>query len=216
MARGPSASGKTRLAPHLSATRLASLRAALLADTLLMAAGLTDVDVVVYVTPASARSEVAALMGRSLPCSPQPGGDLGERMCAAFDDLIGTRGYAAAMLVGADIPLLNAARITDARNTLLAGGGVVLGPADDGGYYLVGMTQVHRELFDRIAWGTASVLTDTLRVAGQLGLEVRFVGRTYDIDTIDDLRRLERDLATAPADVAPSVRRWLGEGTNDA
>src|SRR6185436_16069201 len=108
---------------------------------------------------------------------------------------------------GADIPLLNAARITDARNTLLAGGGVVLGPADDGGYYLVGMTQVHRELFDRIAWGTASVLTDTLRVAGQLGLEVRLVGRTYDVDTIDDLRRLERDLATAPADVAPGVRR---------
>jgi rSAM/selenodomain-associated transferase 1 len=212
MARAPSAEGKTRLAPHLSAMRLAALRAALLADTLQMAAGLTDVDVVVFVTPAIAMSEVAALMVRSFPCAPQSDGDLGERMRAAFDDLIGKRGYGAAMLVGADVPFLSAAHVIDARDTLHASGGVVLGPADDGGSYLVGMTEMHTGLFDRIEWGSASVLTDTLRAADRLGVEARIIGGTYDVDTIDDLRRLEHDLATASHDVAPNVRRWFREG----
>jgi rSAM/selenodomain-associated transferase 1 len=211
MARAPSAAGKTRLAPYLSATRLATLRAALLADTLQMAAGLTDIDVVIFVTPAIAVSEVAVLMPRPFPCAPQSDGDLGERMRAAFDHLLGARGYGAAMLIGADIPFLSAAHVTGARDTLHASGGVVLGPADDGGYYLVGMTHVHGGLFDRIEWGTARVLTDTLRSADRVGVEVRLIGSTYDIDTIDDLRRLERDLATASLDTAPNVRRWFGD-----
>jgi glycosyltransferase A (GT-A) superfamily protein (DUF2064 family) len=150
-------------------------------------------------------------MPRSFPCTPQSEGDLGERMRAAIDDLIGRGGYAAAVLVGADIPFLSAAHVTEARNTLLAGAGLVLGPADDGGYYLVGMTEVHGGLFDRIEWGGASVLIDTLRAAERLGIEARLVGRTYDIDTIADLRRLERDLAIASVEIAPNVRRWFSD-----
>jgi rSAM/selenodomain-associated transferase 1 len=212
MVRAPSAAGKTRLAGDLPASRLAGLRAALLADTLQMAAGLTGVDVVVFVTPATAMSEVAALIGRSFPCTPQSDGDLGDRMRAAFEHLLRERGYGAAMLVGADIPFLSAAHVTEARNSLKASGGIVLGPADDGGYYLVGMTQVHAALFDRIEWGNATVLTDTLRAADRLGIEARLIGSTYDIDTSEDLRRLGRDLAAAPPDAAPNVRRWFGEG----
>jgi rSAM/selenodomain-associated transferase 1 len=214
MARAPSAGGKTRLAPNLSASRLASLRAALLADTLWMAAGLTGVDVVVFVTPASAMSEVAALMARSFPCTPQSDGDLGDRMRAAFEHLLRERGYAAAMLIGADIPFLSAAHVTEACDGLHASGGIVLGPADDGGYYLVGMTQVQGGLFDRIEWGSATVLADTVRAADRLGLETRLIGSTYDIDTVADLRRLERDLAATPLDIAPNVRRWFGENEN--
>jgi glycosyltransferase A (GT-A) superfamily protein (DUF2064 family) len=133
-------------------------------------------------------------------------------MRAAIDDLIAGGGYTAAVLVGADIPFLSAAQVTEACDTLLAGAGLVLGPADDGGYYLVGMTRAHGELFDRIEWGGATVLTDTLRAAEQLGIEVRLVGRTYDIDTIADLRRLEGDLAIASVDIAPNVRRWFSDG----
>ena len=214
MVRAPSAAGKTRLAPDLSASRLASLRTALLADTLQMAAGLTGVDVVVFVTPASAVSEVAALIARSFPCTPQSDGDLGDRMRAAFEHLLRERAYAAAMLIGADIPFLSAAHVTDACHSLHASGGIVLGPADDGGYYLVGMTQVHGGLFERIEWGNATVLADTLRAADRLGVGARLIGRTYDVDTIEDLRRLERDLAAAPPDIAPNVRRWFTEGEN--
>ena len=97
----------------------------------------------------------------------------------------------------------------EARDTLQASGGLVLGPADDGGYYLIGMTEVHDGLFEQIEWGTDSVLTDTLRAAERLGIEARLIGSTYDIDTIDDLRRLERDLASMATAVAPQVRRWF-------
>jgi glycosyltransferase A (GT-A) superfamily protein (DUF2064 family) len=88
----------------------------------------------------------------------------------------------------------------------------VLGPADDGGYYLIGMREAHAGLFEGIAWGTASVLTDTLRAAERIGIEVRLVRSAYDVDTIDDLYRLERDLATAAPDVCPAARRWFSEG----
>jgi hypothetical protein len=91
---------------------------------------------------------------------------------------------------------------------LQASGGVVLGPADDGGYFLIGMTKLHTELFDDVEWGTSSVVTDTLRIAERLGVEARLIGGCYDIDTIEDLRRLERDLTSAAPEVAPHVRAW--------
>ena len=130
-------------------------------------------------------------------------------MRSALEELLETRAYDAAMLVGADIPFLNARHLLDARETLRSSGGVVLGPADDGGYYLIGMEKVHGGLFERIAWGTGSVLTDTLRAAERLGVEARLISSTYDIDTIEDLRRLERDLASVAMEVAPRVRQWF-------
>ena len=215
MARAPSAAGKTRLAPHLSSARLAALRAALLADTLDVIAAVAhtgSLDAVLFFTPAGAEREIAALTSHSFPCVCQSDGDLGQRMRSALEELLGPRSYDAAMLVGADIPLLNVRHLVEARDTLQSSGGLVLGPADDGGYYLIGMTQVHDGLFEEIEWGTDSVLTDTLRAAERLGIEARLIGGTYDIDTIEDLRRLERDLESAASTVAPHVRRWFLEG----
>lgn len=212
MARAPSAEGKTRLAPHLPPPRLAALRAALLADTLDVvgaAAAANTADAVIFFTPAGAEIEIAAAADGRFPCVCQSTGDLGQRMRSALEELLGPRGYGAAILVGADIPLLSAQHLLDARDTLQASGGVVLGPADDGGYYLIGMTKVDGGLFERIEWGTGSVLADTLRAAERLSIEARLIGRTYDIDTIEDLRRLERDLASAASEVAPHVRRWF-------
>jgi uncharacterized protein len=214
MARAPSAAGKTRLSPHLSAARLAALRAALLADTLDVidaAARAGGVDAFLFFTPAGAQPEVAAVTNHPIPRVCQSDGDLGQRMRSALEALLGPRGYHAAMLVGADIPLLHARHLLDACDTLRSSGGVVLGPADDGGYYLIGMTRLHGGLFDTIEWGTGSVLTDTLRAAERLGIEVRLIGSTYDVDTIEDLRRLERDLAFMASGIAPHVRRWFLE-----
>jgi glycosyltransferase A (GT-A) superfamily protein (DUF2064 family) len=86
----------------------------------------------------------------------------------------------------------------------------------DLGYYLVGMTRVRPELFEGIAWGSASVLSDTLSAADRIGADAHLVRGAYDVDTIDDLRRLERDLAAAPAHVGAHVRRWLRAGQGDA
>ena len=215
MARAPSAAGKTRLAPHLSAPRLAALRAALLADTLdvvARTARLTDIDVVIFFTPAEGEPEIAALDRDAYPRVCQSAGELGQRMRCALEHLIGQSGYGVALLVGADIPFLSAARIAEARETLEASGGIVLGPADDGGYYLIGMMNVHAALFEQIEWSTATVLSDTLRSADRLGIEARLIGGAYDIDTIDDLRRLERDLASGSPETASHVRAWFSDG----
>ena len=210
MARAPSSSGKTRLAPHLSPSRLTALRAALLTDMLRVVESLSDVTI--FFTPGEAEPEIAALCARTMPRVRQSGGDLGARMLAALQYLLEIRQYDAALLVGSDIPLLSADHLTEAADTLAASRGVVLGPADDGGYYLIGMTQVHAGLFEQIGWGTESVLTDTLRAAERCGVEARVVGSAYDIDTIDDLRHLEHDLASASAGVCPGVRRWFRAG----
>ena len=81
-----------------------------------------------------------------------------------------------------------------------------------GGYYLIGMTVVHPGLFEKIAWGASRVLADTTRAADRLGIKVHRLRAGYSVDTIEDLRRLERDLAGAPPELAPHVRRWISEG----
>ena len=192
----------------------------MLGDTLTALADLPNVTI--FFTPDDAEPEIAALYP-SRPRASQGGGDLGRRMLRALRFLLNvtvsdpvaeqprSQTPDAAVLVGSDIPLLRAGHVREAADTLRASGGVVLGPADDGGYYLIGMTRAHAGLFEEIAWGTDSVLTDTLRAAERIGVEARLVRSAYDVDTIDDLRRLETDLALAPAEVCPALRRWLSE-----
>jgi rSAM/selenodomain-associated transferase 1 len=212
MARAPSA-GKTRLAAHLSPARLEALRSALLADTLeVVARARADGDeAVVFFTPAGAEAEMS-ILAPSFAQVAQADGDLGHRMRAAFEDLLGRRHCDVALLVGSDIPFLDPGTLTEARDLLRLHGGVVLGAADDGGYYLVGMSRVHAELFERIEWSTATVLADTLRAAERLGIDARLVRGAYDIDTIEDLRRLEREIPSAPDARAPRLRRWFIDG----
>jgi rSAM/selenodomain-associated transferase 1 len=211
MARAPSSGGKSRLASHLSSTRLCALRQALLVDTIQTIEAVPDVAAVLFFTPAEDEAEIRTLSPPAWRCVAQTGGDLGERMRAALAYLLQLPGFEAAILVGTDIPLLAADHIGDARETLAATRGVVLGPADDGGYYLIGMRTMHAGLFDGVEWGTASVLTDTLRAADRAGIEARLIRAAYDVDTIDDLHRLERDLQAAPPELAPRVRAWFSE-----
>jgi len=169
-------------------------------------------EVIVFVEPGNASAEVEALSASPLACVPQVEGDLGSRMRAACTHLLETLNCDAAILIGSDIPLLTGDHLHEACEMLATSGGVVLGPADDGGYYLIGMRTVHTELFEGIAWGTSSVLTDTLRVADRAGIEARLIRPAYDVDTIEDLRRLEDDLRTASPELAPQVRAWFGAG----
>lgn len=212
MVRVPSSGGKTRLASHLTAVRLSALRAAMLADTLHALRTLNDVTIFFTPDTGQARHEIGALATPAVPCLPQRGEDLGARMLAAIADLLGAGRRGAAILVGSDVPLLSADHVAEASDMLAASGGVVLGPADDGGYYLIGMTEPHRSLFAGIEWGTGSVLTDTLRVAERAGIEARLVRSGYDVDTIEDLRRVERDLELTSTDRCPALRRWFLEG----
>jgi rSAM/selenodomain-associated transferase 1 len=208
IARAPSHGGKTRLAGDVPEDRLHDLRVAMLADTLAVVRGLADCDPVIFFTPSNAAPEVAALAGPKMTAVAQGDGDLGARMHAAIEHLLIGRGSSAAILVGTDIPLLTTADLSDARDAMF-GSDVVIGPANDGGYYLIGMKHVQRDLFRGMSWGSGIVLDESLRTAERLGLRVQILRALYDVDTPADLRRLSADLDRAPADVAPNLRRWI-------
>jgi len=86
---------------------------------------------------------------------------------------------------------------------------LVLGPGEDGGYYLVGMKHLHAGVFDDIAYSTAQVLDQTLQRSQALGLSVALTPPWYDVDTIVELTRLNKELRGLPADRLTNTRRFL-------
>jgi rSAM/selenodomain-associated transferase 1 len=136
-------------------------------------------------TPADDRDAIAGWFpGEQL--WPQPAGDLGHRMAAAFTEGF-ARGPRRVALVGTDVPGLSQAIVAEAFSALDRDD-VALGPARDGGYYLVALRQGHPGLFADIAWSTAQVLPATLARAQGLGLGVHLLPLLTDLDTIEDLR----------------------------
>jgi glycosyltransferase A (GT-A) superfamily protein (DUF2064 family) len=90
---------------------------------------------------------------------------------------------------------------------------VVLGPSDDGGYYLIGVKKPHQHLFEQIDWSTERVLNQTIQRATEIGLEVKLLPTGYDVDDGASLRRLCNEILGEQADdsVAPSTRRFLAD-----
>jgi hypothetical protein len=108
-------------------------------------------------------------------------------------------GFGPVLLRGSDVPDLPAAVVSEAHAVLAAGQAqVVLGPATDGGYHLVGLTEPQPALFRGPAWSSSTVLTDTLRLARQLGLRVHLLPPWLDIDTYDNLRTFLHRTRPAP------------------
>jgi hypothetical protein len=119
---------------------------------------------------------------------PQRGEDLGARMADAISRLLAQGDCA--VLIGSDVPDISAAMIAEAFDHLQHHD-LVIGPALDGGYYLIGMKQLHPPLFEDIAWSTPEVLAETLRKAEALGLSCALLPQLADIDTIEDYRKWE-------------------------
>ena len=151
---------------------------------------------------------MAALAPPGLRLVAQRGGDLGARMAQLVAGLLAD-GHRAALLVGSDLPTLPSAYLAEAARVLAEGAAdVVLGPAEDGGYYLIGLAQPAPALFEGVAWGTDGVLEATRARARAFGLREHLLPLWYDVDTAADLDRLRRDLAP-PGPGAPRTRRWL-------
>lgn len=121
----------------------------------------------------------------ALPTRCQETGDLGQRMTAAFAAAFAA-GASRVVIIGTDCPGLRAEHLTQAVG-LLNEHDVVLGPATDGGYYLLGLRQPQPELFQNKAWSTASVLTDTHADAHRLGLSAALLPALRDVDNAEDL-----------------------------
>ncbi len=125
-------------------------------------------------------------------CSLQSGADLGERMHAAFAGAA-TRGFARCALVGSDMPQLSPRAVREAF-VRLSTADLVLGPADDGGYYLIAARGVH-DVFTGVAWSSPHVLEQTLGRARELGLRTSLLDPGFDVDTLGDLERLRALIA---------------------
>lgn len=201
LARAPSGRGKTRLTHDLPPGDARALREALLLDTLDQARR-AAAPVTVFFTPGAARDELLALVGHDVHLVPQADGDIGQRMAAAFTHLF-AEGARYVALIGSDLPSLPTTRLADAFTALAQRDEVVLGPAEDGGYYLVALSRPRPALFTGVAWGTRDVLRRTLEAARADGLAVALIDPWYDVDTPDDLSRV------AAGDGAPRTRAWL-------
>ena len=201
LARAPSAGGKTRVASGFPESRATQLREALFLDTLDSARAL-GVPVTIFGTPSELNDELRVL-ARGLPVLPQSEGDLGARMHAAFTCLFG-QGARHVVLIGSDLPTLPPAHLGAAFDALEAGADLVIGPAEDGGYYLIGMSRPTPAVFEGIAWGSANVLQATRATAASAGLRVHEITAWYDVDTATDLARV----GSGPA-LARHTRRWM-------
>ena len=127
-------------------------------------------------------------------CIPQRGADLGERMAGAVADAFG-EGPAPVLVIGADAPHLPAESIAEAASALGGSAEVVLGPATDGGYYLIGLRRPAPGLFTGIPWSTPGVLAATRDRAAALGLRQHLLPSCFDVDGPEDLALLAAVLA---------------------
>lgn len=123
----------------------------------------------------------------------QRGDDLGERLCNCFADLF-ELGFDSVVVIGADSPTLPGDYLIEAFESLTREYDVVIGPAEDHGYYLIGMRSLHRRIFEEVPWGTSGVLAATQERAREVGLNLASLPVWYDVDTPEELEKLKREL----------------------
>lgn len=207
---------KTRLSPPLTAEEAATLNVCFLRDmaTSIGKAG-REAQGIACFTPAGAAEFYRDILPEYFQLIAQRDGELGARLIGAVEDLLAV-GFAGVCLINSDSPTVPATVFAEAVQILASPGQrIVLGPSDDGGYYLIGMRQLHSRLFEDIAWSTEQVLVQTHERATEVGLEVHLLPACYDVDDRKALEKLCRDLlgpepSIAP-DVAPATRAFLRE-----
>lgn len=158
-----------------------------------------DASAELIATPDSAADEMASLLGADpAQCYPQGDGDLGTKLARAFQRAFQT-GAKHVLALGADSPTLPIARLHDALRTL-NDHEAVIGPCDDGGYYLIGLSAKqdrparHFELFHQINWGSSEVADQTVAQAKRNDIDLALLDPWYDLDKYSDLARAAADL----------------------
>jgi len=210
MAKAPSpGTVKTRLCPPLREAEAAALYRCFLADKIAAVRTLSGAQPVIAYTPDEAQAEFAAL-APGFALVPQAGPDLGARLHSTLTGLLAA-GHAGAIAVDSDTPTLPREFLQRAVDCLMRPGpDVVLGPTEDGGYYLIGVRAAHRALFEDMPWSTSAVLEITLRRAAAVGLQTVCMPTWFDVDTPDDLRRLQTVLdGDASTPVAGHTGRFI-------
>jgi len=176
---------KTRLCPPLTPEQAADLYRVCLQETVTRMRTLSNCELAICY---SGEASWFATNFPGITLVPQRGCDLGARMAQCLSDWL-SAGYAAAVLIGSDAPDLPLERIEQAFSAL-EGADLVHGPALDGGFYLVGETTHHAQLFQEMTWSTGEVLEQTLAKATQLGLRSILLEPWDDLDDLPALLRL--------------------------
>ena len=199
---------KTRLCPPLTLKQAADLYSAFLHDSVQVARSVKwDRVSVIHPTRPGTRAALGSLLPADVRLVAQRGDGLQAALTDAFQRDLGD-GFDQVVLVGSDNPTIRPGLLQRAAQELEVAD-VVIGPSEDGGYYLIAMSRPHAGLFERITWSTDVVFAETLERASELGLTASTVPTWYDVDNADGLRRLVAELQTLPDDVAPATRRSL-------
>jgi hypothetical protein len=180
---------KTRLIPAVSAEQAAALHVQLVRKTLSMVTNARLCPVELWCAP-SKKDDFFKDCARDFKIwlREQEGQDLGARMAHAFQ--AGFKDACPIVLIGTDCPALNEQDLLEALQVLNSGHDAVLGPAEDGGYYLIGLQQARPSLFKEIPWGSSTVFDQTLARMKASGLRSHTLRQLWDLDRPEDLLRL--------------------------
>lgn len=221
MAKAPRAGKvKTRLSPPLTLEQSAALNICFLQDTTQNIAEVSasgqSAGIISY-TPIGDEAAFDDLLPPSFQLIPQRGENFGERLFHAAEDLLHC-GYGSVCLIDSDSPTVPAAAFEQAVADLARPGDrIVLGPSQDGGYYLIGLKHSHPELFANINWSTSTVFSETMVAAESVGIETVTLPLWYDVDDGPTLAFLSSELlantpppfATSPGYPAPRTCAFL-------
>ncbi len=185
---------KTRLCPPLTWKQAADLYRCFLLDKMAQVRRLTGGAPYLAFTPPEAQAFFHDLAGDTFSLIPQEGRDLGERLGRLSTQLL-TAGHPGVVIIDSDTPNLPDRYLAEAVERLACGrSDAIFGPAEDGGYYLVGLRHPMPALFQGITWSTPLVLEQTLKQAAIARLEVHLLPSWFDVDTSGDLERLAEEL----------------------
>jgi uncharacterized protein len=176
---------KTRLAAIMGAEAAADVYAKLVNDCLENCASADLCPVEIWCSPSTEHSFFQRCRERyHTVLQQQTPGDIGQRMSRAIRSVLQYAEHT--VLIGADCPALSVPDLESAFEALQQGEDVVLGPAEDGGYYLVGMSEYHPSLFENIPWSTSGVLAATETHLRRQGLSWHTLPEHRDVDTAED------------------------------
>ncbi|NIO07734.1 MAG: DUF2064 domain-containing protein [Deltaproteobacteria bacterium] len=188
---------KTRLCPPFSFAEAAEFYECLLQDTVGKLEGFASAELWIAYT-SEGEDYFQSVYRQRVKMIPQRGVDLGQRMHHIFVDLF-SLGYRRVVVLGSDIPCLALSTVEQTFHLLSRHEhDLALGPARDGGYYLIGLKEPEARIFQGITWSHPSVLFDTLKRAESLGLRPVSVPAAYDVDLEQNLAELWNDLSLNP------------------
>ena len=185
---------KTRLGAEVGFELAAELYRLFIQKTFELAQNCSAQEVFVAFEPADREPEFCEFIPKKFAIFPQNGKTLGDRMFNSIDYAL-AEGARNVVILGSDSPTLPIENINSAFEKLNRSD-LVLGPAEDGGYYLIGLNKTHRGLFENIEWSSDSVLQSTIERARKLQLSYELLSSWYDVDTKEVLMRAANDDST--------------------